>query len=67
VLVGALLNKERTVPFGCGCACVRWYYPSMVLTGILFHRRSRQSPHTTKPRPGGWCPGPPRFWLVLSF
>jgi hypothetical protein len=45
---------------------IRWYYPSMFLTGILFHRVPPSSPHTTKPRPGG-CHGPPRFWLVLSF
>ena len=38
----------------------------MILTGILFHRRSRPSlsPHTTKPRPGG-CHGPPRLLAIL--
>ena len=38
---------------GNGQGMVRWYYPSMILTGILFCRRSRPSPHTTKPRLGG--------------
>ena len=45
---------------------LRRYYPSMLLTGILLHRRPDPSPHTTKPRPGG-CHGPPRFWFVLGF
>ena len=42
---------------------VQWYYPSMILAGILFHRRSRPSPHTTKPRPGGYH-GPPAATLL---
>ena len=44
-----------------GLCSLRWCYPSMFLH--LFHRRSRPSSHTTKPRPGG-CYGAPRFWLV---
>ena len=44
-------------------ACIRRYYPSMLLTAFYFTALAFIS-HTAKPRPGG-CHGPPRF-LVRS-